>query len=51
VPYPDGRFDLAVSEYGAAIWCDPYVLIPGFGTSEWARRWPSEDVWNLVKRG
>jgi len=28
VPYPDGSFDLAVSEYGAAIWCDPYVWIP-----------------------
>ncbi|WP_345033468.1 class I SAM-dependent methyltransferase [Kutzneria kofuensis] len=28
VPYPDESFDLAVSEYGAAIWCDPYVWIP-----------------------
>lgn len=28
VPYPDGSFDLAISEYGAAIWCDPYVWIP-----------------------
>jgi SAM-dependent methyltransferase len=28
VPYPDASFDLAVSEYGAAIWCDPYVWIP-----------------------
>jgi SAM-dependent methyltransferase len=28
VPYPDGSFDFAVSEYGAAIWCDPYVWIP-----------------------
>jgi SAM-dependent methyltransferase len=28
VPYPDGSFDLAVSEYGAAIWCDPYAWIP-----------------------
>jgi SAM-dependent methyltransferase len=28
VPYPDGSFDLAFSEYGAAIWCDPYVWIP-----------------------
>lgn len=23
VPLPDGAFDLAVSEYGASIWCDP----------------------------
>lgn len=23
VPLPDGSFDLAVSEYGASIWCDP----------------------------
>ena len=23
-----GTFDLAVSEYGAAIWCDPYRWIP-----------------------
>jgi len=28
VPEPDGSFDLAVSEYGAAIWCDPHVWIP-----------------------
>jgi SAM-dependent methyltransferase len=28
VPYPDAGFDLAVSEYGAAIWCDPYAWIP-----------------------
>ena len=25
---PIGGFDLAVSEYGAAIWCDPYRWIP-----------------------
>ena len=28
VPLPDGSFDFAVSEYGAAIWCDPYRWIP-----------------------
>lgn len=28
VPYPDASFDLAVSEYGASIWCDPYKWIP-----------------------
>lgn len=28
VPYPDESFDVAVSEYGAALWCDPYVWIP-----------------------
>lgn len=28
VPCPDGSFDFAVSEYGAAVWCDPYVWIP-----------------------
>jgi SAM-dependent methyltransferase len=28
VPEPDGSFDYAVSEYGAAIWADPYVWIP-----------------------
>jgi SAM-dependent methyltransferase len=27
-PLRDGSFDLAVSEYGAAIWCDPYRWIP-----------------------
>jgi SAM-dependent methyltransferase len=27
-PLPDRSFDLAFSEYGAAIWCDPYVWIP-----------------------
>lgn len=28
VPLPGGSFDLAVSEYGASIWCDPYKWIP-----------------------
>jgi SAM-dependent methyltransferase len=28
VPFPDERFDLALSEYGAAIWADPYRWIP-----------------------
>ncbi len=28
VPLPDAGFDLAVSEYGASIWCDPYLWIP-----------------------
>jgi SAM-dependent methyltransferase len=27
-PFPDAGFDLAISEYGAAIWCDPYAWIP-----------------------
>ena len=28
VPLPSGTFDLAVSEYGASIWADPYRWIP-----------------------
>jgi len=28
VPYPDETFDFAISEYGAAIWCDPAAWIP-----------------------
>ncbi|MEU4690684.1 class I SAM-dependent methyltransferase [Actinoplanes sp. NPDC023714] len=28
VPLPDGSFDLAVSEYGACVWCDPERWIP-----------------------
>jgi len=27
-PLADARFDLAISEYGASIWCDPYAWIP-----------------------
>ncbi len=27
-PFPDASFDFAISEYGAAIWCDPYQWIP-----------------------
>ena len=27
-PFPDASFDLAISEYGASIWCDPYEWIP-----------------------
>ena len=28
VPYPDGSFDFAISEYGAALWADPYRWVP-----------------------
>ena len=28
VPFPDASFDLAISEYGASIWGDPYRWIP-----------------------
>jgi SAM-dependent methyltransferase len=28
VPLPDASFDLAVSEYGASLWADPYKWIP-----------------------
>jgi SAM-dependent methyltransferase len=28
VPLPDSSFDLAVSEYGASIWADPYRWVP-----------------------
>ncbi|MBV9164579.1 MAG: class I SAM-dependent methyltransferase [Solirubrobacterales bacterium] len=28
VPFHDQSFDLAISEYGASIWCDPYRWIP-----------------------
>jgi SAM-dependent methyltransferase len=27
-PLVDGSFDLAISEYGACLWCDPYRWIP-----------------------
>jgi SAM-dependent methyltransferase len=27
-PFPDASFDLAISEYGASIWCDPHQWIP-----------------------
>jgi SAM-dependent methyltransferase len=28
VPLPEAAFDLAISEYGASLWCDPYAWIP-----------------------
>jgi len=28
LPFPDESFDFAISEYGAAIWADPYAWIP-----------------------
>lgn len=28
LPYPDESFDLAISEYGASIWADPYRWVP-----------------------
>ena len=27
-PFAAASFDLAISEYGASIWCDPYPRIP-----------------------
>ena len=27
-PFADASFDLAITEYGASIWCDPYAWIP-----------------------
>jgi SAM-dependent methyltransferase len=27
-PFPDDSFDLAISEFGASIWCDPRLWIP-----------------------
>ena len=37
VPLPDESFDLAVSEYGASIWCDPYLWLP--------------EAWRLLRPG
>lgn len=28
VPYPDGSFDFAISEYGACLWADPQLWVP-----------------------
>jgi SAM-dependent methyltransferase len=28
VPLPDASFDVAFSEYGASLWCDPYCWVP-----------------------
>ncbi|MGI9333132.1 MAG: class I SAM-dependent methyltransferase [Gammaproteobacteria bacterium] len=28
VPKPDASFDFAISEYGAALWADPYLWVP-----------------------
>jgi SAM-dependent methyltransferase len=36
-PYPDARFDFAISEYGAAIWCEP-------------ERWLRE-AWRILRPG
>ena len=27
LPFPDASFDVAISEYGASIWCDPHLWI------------------------
>ena len=31
VPLPDATFDLAISEYGASLWCDPHRWVPEAG--------------------
>ena len=28
LPFADGSFDLAISDYGASVWADPYLWIP-----------------------
>jgi SAM-dependent methyltransferase len=28
LPFPDEAFDLAISEYGACLWADPYLWVP-----------------------
>ena len=28
LPFPDRSFDLAISEYGACLWADPYLWVP-----------------------
>lgn len=28
LPFADASFDMAISEYGASLWCDPYAWIP-----------------------
>jgi SAM-dependent methyltransferase len=28
VPLPDAAFDIVFSEYGAVLWCDPYLWVP-----------------------
>jgi SAM-dependent methyltransferase len=28
LPFPDASFDLAISEYGASLWADPYIWVP-----------------------
>jgi SAM-dependent methyltransferase len=28
MPFEDNSFDMVISEYGASIWCDPYLWIP-----------------------
>jgi ubiquinone/menaquinone biosynthesis C-methylase UbiE len=28
LPFPDASFDFAISEFGAATWCDPYRRVP-----------------------
>ncbi len=37
VPRPDASFDFAISEYGAAIWADPYLWVP--------------EAWRLLRPG
>lgn len=57
VPCPDNSFDFALSEYGAAIWADPYVWIPEahrllrpggtlamYGTGSWNDVFQSRDL-------
>ena len=41
VPLPDNSFDLAISEYGASVWCDPELWI-----AEAARRSARAGAWS-----
>ena len=37
IPFPEESFDFAISEYGVAIWADPYVWVP--------------ETWRVLKPG
>jgi ubiquinone/menaquinone biosynthesis C-methylase UbiE len=57
VPLEDASFDMAISEYGASIWCDPYKWIPdaarllrasGFGLLDLIELYAADDAQDHV---
>ena len=48
-PFKTGSFDLVFCDHGAMSFCDPYTTSYDYADVDWARRWPTEEIWKVRK--